>query len=485
MVLCLWASLASAGERPNILWIIVDDMSANFSCYGEKTIQTPHVDRLAEQGVKFTKAFVTAPVCSTCRSAFITGMYQTSIGAHHHRSGRGEKKIHLPKEVTPVPELFQKAGYHTSVGGWPGRKGRLGKTDYNFEWNPKMYDGADWSDRKDGQSFFAQIQLPGGKLRGGTQEAAEKFAQRAEKIFGKRTNPEDVTLAPYYPRDPVLLHDWASYLDTVRETDRVVGEILEKLEKDGVRKNTVVLFMTDHGISHARGKQFMYDEGLHVPLIIEGPGIEKGKVRDDLVEHIDIAALSLGLAGIEVPKSMEARDILAKDYQPRQAIFAARDRCDETVDRLRAVRTQDFKYIRNYLNERPHLQPNAYKDYKSIYIALRKAHAEGKLNEVQELLFAPKRPKEELYDLKSDPYEINNLADKPEFKKKLAEMRRRLNRWVKKTGDQGQEHEPIEMFNSDMQVYLDSLEKRNKDPERLEIIKSNIELMRKWRKEGK
>jgi len=485
MVLCLWASLASAGERPNILWIIVDDMSANFSCYGEKTIQTPHVDRLAEQGVKFTKAFVTAPVCSTCRSAFITGMYQTSIGAHHHRSGRGEKKIHLPKEVTPVPELFQKAGYHTSVGGWPGRKGRLGKTDYNFEWNPKMYDGADWSDRKDGQPFFAQIQLPGGKLRGGTQEAAEKFAQRAEKIFGKRTNPEDVTLAPYYPRDPVLLHDWASYLDTVRETDRVVGEILEKLEKDGVRKNTVVLFMTDHGISHARGKQFMYDEGLHVPLIIEGPGIEKGKVRDDLVEHIDIAALSLGLAGIEVPKSMEARDILAKDYQPRQAIFAARDRCDETVDRLRAVRTQDFKYIRNYLNERPHLQPNAYKDYKSIYIALRKAHAEGKLNEVQELLFAPKRPKEELYDLKSDPYEINNLADKPEFKKKLAEMRRRLNRWVKKTGDQGQEHEPIEMFNSDMQVYLDSLEKRNKDPERLEIIKSNIELMRKWRKEGK
>jgi len=376
MVLCLWASLASAGERPNILWIIVDDMSANFSCYGEKTIQTPHVDRLAEQGVKFTKAFVTAPVCSTCRSAFITGMYQTSIGAHHHRSGRGEKKIHLPKEVTPVPELFQKAGYHTSVGGWPGRKGRLGKTDYNFEWNPKMYDGADWSDRKDGQPFFAQIQLPGGKLRGGTQEAAEKFAQRAEKIFGKRTNPEDVTLAPYYPRDPVLLHDWASYLDTVRETDRVVGEILEKLEKDGVRKNTVVLFMTDHGISHARGKQFMYDEGLHVPLIIEGPGIEKGKVRDDLVEHIDIAALSLGLAGIEVPKSMEARDILAKDYQPRQAIFAARDRCDETVDRLRAVRTQDFKYIRNYLNERPHLQPNAYKDYKSIYIALRKAHAE-------------------------------------------------------------------------------------------------------------
>ena len=162
------ASAAVAAERPNIVWIVVDDMSANFSCYGETAIQTPNVDQLARDGVRFTNAYVTAPVCSTCRSAFITGMYQTSIGAHHHRSGRGEKKIRLPDHIKLVPQMFQDAGYHTSLGSWPNtRKGRLGKTDYNFEWDEAVYNGNDWSTRKDGQPFFHQIQTPGGKRRGG------------------------------------------------------------------------------------------------------------------------------------------------------------------------------------------------------------------------------------------------------------------------------------------------------------------------------
>ena len=152
-------------QKPNILWIIPDDMSANFSCYGESAIETPNVDRLAKAGVKFTDAVVTAPVCSTCRSAFITGMYQTSIGAHHHRSGRGKLKIQLQPSIKMVPELFQDGGYYTSISGWPITN-RQGKTDYNFEWDPKVYDGVDWADRKEGQPFFAQIMTPGGKLRG-------------------------------------------------------------------------------------------------------------------------------------------------------------------------------------------------------------------------------------------------------------------------------------------------------------------------------
>ena len=147
-----------AQDRPNIVWIIPDDMSAHFSSYGETAIQTPNVDKLAAKGVKFTNAYVTAPVCSTCRSAFITGMYQTSIGAHHHRSGRGEKKIHLPEGMKLVPKLFQEAGYHTSISGGPNRNWKLGKTDYNFEWDKSIYDGADWSEREEGQPFFAQIQ---------------------------------------------------------------------------------------------------------------------------------------------------------------------------------------------------------------------------------------------------------------------------------------------------------------------------------------
>ncbi len=266
-------------DRPNIVWIIVDDMSAHFSCYGETVIETPHVDALAKRGMQFMNAFVTAPVCSTCRSAFITGMYQTTIGAHHHRSGRGKLKITLPDGVRPIPELFQQAGYYTSISSWPPRKGRLGKTDYNFEWDQSVYDGWTWDTRKKGQPFFAQIQTPGGKLRGASDESVERTGVRAGKLFGSRTKPEDVTLPPYYPNDPVLLRDWAAYLDTVRETDRMVGEVIGKLRADGDLENTIVLFMTDHGISHARGKQFLYDEGIHVPLVIAGPGIEAGRKR--------------------------------------------------------------------------------------------------------------------------------------------------------------------------------------------------------------
>jgi len=471
---------------PNVLWIIVDDMSAHFSSYGEKLIQTPNVDALARRGVQFNNAYVTAPVCSTCRSAFITGMYQTTIGAHHHRSGRGTEKIELPEGIRPIPEIFQEAGYYTTLTGWPIREDeRLGKSDYNFEWNQKMYDGADWAKRNDSQPFFAQIQLPGGKLRGGTQESAERMASRAEKTFGKRTDVNQIKLPPYYPATEIILHDWAAYLDTVRETDRVVGEILGKLDAEGDLENTMVLFMTDHGISHIRGKQFMYDEGLHVPLVIAGPGINGGQVREDLVEHIDIAAVSLAYAGIEIPRYMQAQNIMAEAYKPRKAVFAARDRCDETVEHLRSVRTHEYKYIRNYLYQRPHLQPNAYKDGKSIMKSFKEAGVNGKLNKVQTSLLNPTRPREELYSLSNDPHEIRNLVDDPAYAGVLKEMRKLLSRWETKSGDQGVDPEPVRMFDSDMKVYVDTLEARRRPIEHINTIKSNIELMRKWAGEGK
>lgn len=481
------ASAAVAAERPNIVWIVVDDMSANFSCYGETAIQTPNVDQLARDGVRFTNAYVTAPVCSTCRSAFITGMYQTSIGAHHHRSGRGEKKIRLPEHIKLVPQMFQDAGYHTSLGSWPNtKKGRLGKTDYNFEWDEAVYNGNDWATRKDGQPFFHQIQTPGGKRRGGTLASARRFQKKCEEIFGSATPVSKVTLPPYYPNDPVLLEDWAAYLDCCRYTDKLVGEVVARLKDEGLLDSTVILFMTDHGISHARGKQFLYDEGIHVPLVIKGPGITAGDTRNDLVEHIDIAALSLNLAGIPIPEYMQARDILAADYQPRDAVFSARDRCDETVEHLRSVRTKRFKYIRNFLPQRPMLQPCAYKDAKSILIALREAHKNGELNDLQEkLLFSETRPPEELYDLQTDPHELDNLADDPKHAATLTELRQRLDDWMEATNDLGREPESTEMFDSDMQVYVDGLRNRKQDPAHLQTILDNIALMKRWAAEGK
>ncbi|MFN4258480.1 MAG: sulfatase [Gemmataceae bacterium] len=465
----------AADARPNIVWIFVDDMSANFSCYGEKTIQTPHVDRMAAEGTRFSRAFVTAPVCSPCRSALITGMYQTSIGAHHHRSGRGVEKIHLPDGVDPVPVLFQRAGYYTCNSGWPVGK-NFGKTDYNFEWDRQMYDGNDWSERRPGQPFFAQIQLPGGKYRGNNGLAAN-----VRQTLDTFVDPDKVRLPPYYPDDPVIRRDWAWYLDTVRYTDWQVGQILQRLDEEKLLDDTVVFFMTDHGISHARGKQFLYEEGIQVPFVARGPRIDKGKVRADLVEHIDMAAMSLGLAGIDIPKTMQGKNVLANDYVPRDVVFAARDRCDETVEHMRAVRGERFKYIRNFLPQRPHLQPNRYKDDKAIIQSLRALHAAGKLNELPErLLFAPTRPAEELYDLQSDPFELKNLAVDPKYRKTLEELRQRLEQWMEATNDHGRQPESAAMYDSDMAVYL-----QGKQGDQGNILRQNIALMKQWAKEGK
>lgn len=503
--LALLVSARAADQRPNILWFVVDDMSANLSCYGETLIQTPNIDRLAREGTRFTKAFTTAPVCSPCRSAFITGMYQTTIGAHQHRSGRGVEKIHLPAGIVPVPKLFQDAGYYTCIGsglpnvarkgngknkkkaaagdgdGEGGGGGGFGKTDYNFEWDRAIYHSPDWAGRKPGQPFFMQVQLAGGKLRGGTDEAAKKLQERAKAELGSATDPEKVTLPPYYPRDPVELRDWAAYLDSVRLTDKHVGQVLERLEQEGLLDNTLVLFMTDHGISHARGKQFLYDEGAHIPFILRGPGVAAGKVREDLIEQIDMAALSLAAAKIPVPAYMQAKDVLAKDYAPRDAVYAARDRCDETVERIRSVRTEKYLYIRNFYPQRPMLQPNAYKDGKSIVQTLRALHAEGKLSPLQEeLLFSPTRPKEELYLWTTDRYQLKNLAADPAHKAALLKHRAHLDRWIVATKDRGPEAES--MYDSDMAVYVGG---RNKKATGESVTEKNIAQMKAWAKEGK
>jgi arylsulfatase A-like enzyme len=475
LALALLAGPAAA--RPNVVWIVVDDMSAHFGCYGEKLIRTPHVDRLAAEGTLFRKAFTTAPVCSPCRSALVTGCYQTTIGAHHHRSGRGQP-IALPAGVTPVPALFQKAGYFTCIGGHNAKGKALGKTDYNFAWDRAMYDGNDWAGRKPGQPFFMQVQLHGGKHRG--QGPNKNWQGRVQRELGSNTKPDAVTLPPYYPRDPVILQDWADYLDCCRYTDKEVGDVLARLEKEKLLDETVIFFMTDHGISHARGKQFLYDEGTHIPFVVRGPGIGKGVVRDDLIEHIDMTAASLALAGIEIPKWMQGRDVLAKDYAKRDAVFSARDRCDETMDRIRSVRTDRFKYIRNYLNQRPLLQPCRYKDEKAVVKTLRDLHGAKKLDALTEkLLFAETRPAEELYDLAADPHELTNLVADPAHATTLAALRKKLADWEEATGDKGRTPEPMERYDAEMKVYLGGAKKGNEELQR------NIDLNRKWAKEGK
>jgi arylsulfatase A-like enzyme len=466
----------AAETRPNIVWIVVEDMSTHFGCYGETSISTPHVDALSKSGVKFDRAYVTAPVCSTCRSAMVTGMYQTSIGAHHHRSGRGRVKIALPDSVKLIPQLFREAGYWScnlnqkflkDPKTAPNRT--KGKTDYNFEWDQELtYNVGDWSHRKPGQPFFAQIQLHGGKGR--TDDSPRPVKN------------SDVKLPVYYPNDPTIINDWRRYLNSVINTDEAVGKIVARLKQEGEYKNTYIFFITDHGISHARGKQFCYEEGMRIPFIVAGPKVKAGTTRDDLIVHIDMAATSLALAGIKIPEYLQSVDLFAADYQNREFIVSARDRCDETVDRIRGLVTSRYKYIRNGLPQRPYLQPNRYKDDKPIIKAMRRLHKEGTLNEAQSLIMAQTRPAEELYDLQADANELHNLAVDPKSADVLAALRGKLDQWIESTGDLGQQYEPESAYDSDMDLYAQSKPGRE---EQTKIILKNIALMKQWKSEGK
>ncbi len=430
-------AVAQNEGRPNIVWILAEDASPNLGCYGEKTIATPNLDAMARDGVKFNAAFVTCPVCSPCRSAMVTGAYQTTLGIHNHRSqGDSEKRggnkdyydsYRLP--VKSIPEIFRDAGYHTTLSKkYPFDT--FGKTDYNFIWDKEaMYDGADWRERPEGKPFFAQIMLSGGKNRGAKQHA---------------TDPAKVTLPPYYADDPVLREDWANYLNSWVQIDVEVKEILESIEEAGVADNTIVFFWTDHGVSHLRGKQFLYEEGSRVPLIVLFPDKRHaGEVREDLVTHIDIAASSLSFAGIPIPGHVQGVDLFSAGYTPRETVFAARDRCDETVDIIRSARAKRYKYIRNFLAHCSHMQPSQYKDGKKITQTMRKLHEEGKLDALQDRIFAPTRPPEELYDLENDPHETKNLAGRMGHKNTLLKMRGALYDWMESSRDVGLIPEPI------------------------------------------
>ncbi|MFL3657793.1 MAG: sulfatase-like hydrolase/transferase [Opitutales bacterium] len=325
-----------------------------------------------------------------------------------------------------------------------------------------------------------QVQLNGGKIRGASEAHYEAIEKRMLAEFGSATEPQSVELPPYYPRDSVMLRDWSTYLDSVKITDRHVGRVIARLTKEGLLENTLVIFFTDHGISHARGKQFIYDEGSRIPLVISGPGIGESETRTDLVEHIDVAALSLAAACIDISERMEGLDILAPNYRPKEAVFAARDRCGEAADRIRSVRTDDYLYIKNFYPERPFLMPSEYKDNKLILKRLRQLRSEGKIGALTEkLLFSPTRPPEELYLYKQDRWQIRNLAENPKHLAALEQHRSRLDRWIEETGDQGPETLEVYILETEDQM------KSTRNVESRERYRESSELYLRWMREGK
>ncbi|MFC7293074.1 sulfatase [Hirschia litorea] len=447
----LAASEIVQDKRPNILWIMSEDMGPELGIYGTPETITPNLDALAKKGQVYEQAFTNAPICSISRSSLYTGMYQTSIGAHQHRTPEDRKKP-LPEGVKLLTDHFRDAGYFTSLikkierddgpDGW--FEGKL-KTDWNFTYEGEPYDTNALSDLKANQPFFAHVQFP--------ETHRGKDWDNAKNVIDHPADPAKVDLPPYYPDTPTARDDWADYLDAVMAFDRKSGVVLRRLKEEGLDKNTIVIVLSDHGRAMVRGKQWLYDSGLHIPLFIYIPeGLEKpkgykaGSRTDMMVSGIDITATTLELAGIDPGLVMQGRAFLGDDAVQRTYTFAARDRADETVDYMRSVRDARYRYIRNYMPERPYTQLNGYKEAQ--YPVLRemfRLYRDGKLGQIPSLFMAPKKPVEELFDTKTDPHNVVNLANDPKYAAKLVEMRAALATWEVETNDQGRFPEPADI----------------------------------------
>jgi len=428
----------SANKQPNIIWLILDDASPTLGCYGDEQAITPSMDRLAREGTRFTRAFTHAPVCAPSRSGLVTGMYPTTIGSHHMRS----KLINPPETFM---SLLRKAGYYVM---WPG------KTDFNFDLpDPKAQTAfadppsgscdsrANWIDATlPRQPFFAYLNLGVVHESQVRANALQHTRNTARLKPGESHDPAKMKVPAYYPDAAEVRHGLAQYYDLMTAADYTVGDVLAWLDKYGIAESTVVLLFSDHGRGMPREKRWLYDSGIHVPLIVRWPGkLKPGTVRDDLVSFIDFAPTMLSIAGINVSPRLQGQVFLGdQQAKEREYVYAARDRMDETFDRIRAVRDKRFEYIRNFHPELPYAQRIAYNEENPTMRIWRKLHEEGKLNGAPALFFAPTKPPEELYDTRSDPEEIHNLAADPKYQKVLARMRLAIDKWIKETKDLGE-----------------------------------------------
>lgn len=432
-ILITFASALSAAT-PNFVWIIADDMSPDTGAYGLRQVNTPNLDRLAAEGRRYTCAYATAPVCSASRSAFILGCYQTTTGLHPHDV---ENPQPLRAPYKHLPGMLREAGWYVTNAAAPGtmRSGKTikkGKTHYNFIHNAaQMFDGDDWRRRKPGQPFFAQFQITEPHRPFPIPESYDEEKLRA------------IELPPNYPDHPLVRRDWYAYQRSVEVVDQRVGVILDQLKSEGVLDDTIVMFFADHGRPMPWGKQWLSVEGLQVPLIMRGPTIATTSVEERLVSLIDLAPSMLKLAGLPVPAWMEGRAILSGEFPEREVLFAARDRCGDAMDRIRAVISRDTWLVRNFNTDLSRLNWSGYKEASYPGMALlRVLNESGGLDTFQAQWLKPTRSEIEFYDLQTDVHGLHDVSQHPDRAAAIAKMRRELDAWIRSTGDQGVNGDP-------------------------------------------
>ena len=444
MMACPVLNPVQASQRPNILWISTEDMSPRLGCYGDATVPTPNIDRFAKEGIRYTRAFGVYGTCSPNRHALITGMYPNETGGMAQRVTKRTaalSKITDPDllaipvyEATPpagvkcFSEYLRAAGYYCTNNV---------KTDYQFAtpitaWDESS-DDAHWRNRPSKETpFFAVFNFMG------THES-RIFEQTSPRVV----DPAKVTLPPYYPDRPIMRRDVARHYDNIASLDQFVADRLSELEEAGLSDNTIVFFFSDHGDGLPRMKRWVYDSGIRVPLIVRFPdGHRAGTVDGELISFIDFAPTVLSLLDLDIPEYMQGQAFLgAKRGEPRNYIYACRDRMDPAPETIRAVRDKRFKYIRNYRPDLPYIGYIPYRDQQEIMQEFHRLIADGSLGPDQWQFTTTKKPLEELYDTDNDPHEIRNLAGDPQYFEKLAELRQAHEQWNQEVNDLGQKPE--------------------------------------------
>ena len=436
----------SRNYQPNLLWISTEDLSPDLGCYGDSYAVTPNIDKFAAKSIRYVNVFTHSPVSAPSRSGIITGMYPGTIGTHQMRC-QGVP----PAYVKCFSEYLRAAGYYCTNNV---------KTDYQFDPPLTAWDEcsakAHWRNREKNQPFFAVFNITTtheSQIRNRSKEMLRRIESLSPQ---EKHDPDKAVLPPYYPDTPVVRQDWAQYYDIITLMDKQVGDILKQLEEDGLAEDTIVWFWGDHGRGLPRGKRWIYDSGIRVPLIIRAPqklrklampanpeALEGRMVNDDLITFVDFAPTMLSLAGVNIPKHIQGRAFLgSRKAKPRQYIFTARDRMDEAYDIIRAVRDKRYKYIRNYMPHVTYGQDNDYMNQMPTMQEMRRLNAEGKLVGPQRHYFLETKPIEELYDTVTDPHEVKNVADDPKCKDVLERMRKMHREWMKQTRDVGLIPEP-------------------------------------------
>ncbi|NJB86561.1 arylsulfatase A-like enzyme [Lewinella marina] len=456
--------------RPNILWIVAEDLSPLIAAFGDSTIQTPNLSRLAARGVRFPNTFSVAGVCAPSRFAIATGVYPISGGGHHMRTLGNEERLRnigLPgeygalvdPEVKMMSQVMREHGYFATNNQ---------KTDYQFHAPKTAWDEqgprAHWRHRPAGQPFFSVFNLEithesqvwqtsKGNLRfrpGFENDTSTIYGWGDVYPEGERPEPQievaddELPLPPYLADTELTRRDVRRVYDNIRIMDEQVGVLLDQLEADGLTDSTVIFWYTDHGGPLPRQKRLLYDSGIRVPMIVAWPGDRHaGEIDSLLFSFVDFAPTVFSLAGIEPPAYLQGQANFGDFAAPaREYVFAASDRLDEHYDRIRAARDHRFKYLRNYYPDRPYYLPLPYREQMNSMQELLRLRDAGQLTDVQAQWFRDRKPVEELFDTQNDPHELENLASRPEYQDKLEELRSATDAWLTRVGDLGGEPEP-------------------------------------------